>query len=100
MVVCDASASEELPAPSAELVLIRVMVCSYLATSGERPKRRGAAFLSEAARLLENEDTVALLLPIRPASQHAELARARRRAVTLFRQLLPTFVASLPGGDT
>lgn len=91
--------AEELPAPSAELVLIRVFVTSYLATAHERPRKRAEAFLSEAARLLESESSVALLLPIRPPSQHAELARVRREAVTLFRQLVPTFVASLPGEE-
>lgn len=90
---------EPLPAPSAELVLIRVFVTSYLATAHERPKKRAEAFLSEAARLLESESSVALLLPMRPPSQHSELSKARRQAVTLFRQLVPTFVASLPGEE-
>lgn len=89
----------ELPPPSAELVLIRVFVTSYLATAHERPKRRAEAFLSEAARLLKSESTVALLLPIRPAAQHSELTRVRKEAVALFSHLLPLFVASLPGED-
>lgn len=88
---------EELPPPSAELVLIRVFVTAYLATT---TPRRANAFLREAARLLESEESVALLLPIRGASQYAQVAMARRSAVALFRQLMPTFVACLPGEET
>lgn len=93
------SEPEGLPTPSAELVLIRVFVTAYLATAHTRPRKRADAFLTEASRLLESERTVALLLPIRPADQHAELSRARKQAVGLFRQLVPTFIASLPGED-
>lgn len=89
--------AEPLPPPSAEMVLIRVFVTSYLATAHERPRKRADAFLAEAARLLENEHTVALLLPIRGAEAHRQLSSARRQAMALFRQLVPTFVASLPG---
>jgi hypothetical protein len=45
---------------------------------------------------LENEEAVALLMPIRAPAQHARVAEARRQAMALYRALLPTFVASLP----
>lgn len=86
----------ELPAPSAELVLIRVMVCAYLATAHERPKRRGRAFVREAARLLNSEDSVTLLLPGRSVGHHAGVTEAGRRAIAHFKQLLPTMLAALP----
>lgn len=84
--------AERLPAPSAELVLIRVMVSAYLATA---PRRRAEAFLRHAATLLENEESVSLLLPIRPPTQHSALSKARRQAVAMFRELLPALVASM-----
>ncbi len=82
-----------LPEPSAELVLIRVLMASYLATAS--PKR-GAALLREASRLLESEEAIASVFPIRPGSHHAAMGAARRRAVMAFRLMMPTFVASLP----
>ncbi len=91
----EAAEAELLPAPSAELVLIRVMVSAYLATA---PRRRSEAFLRQAAKLLENEEAVSLLLPMRPPAQQAELSRARREAVAMFRQLLPVLIASVAGG--
>lgn len=91
--------AEELPSPSAELVLIRVFVSAYLRTAHEKPRRRAPALLEHAARLLDNEESVALLLPIRPPAMRAELSRARRQALTMFRQLLPSLIASVPPQD-
>jgi hypothetical protein len=88
--------SEELPPPSPELVLMRVFVAAYIATAHERPKRRGRAFLRRAVRLLEQEDSIALLSPIRPSSQHVAVAKARRGAVSMFREYRPFFLAMLP----
>jgi hypothetical protein len=64
------------------------------------PRRRGNALLREAARLLESEESVALLMPIRPPSEYAIATQARREAVSVFRQILPALIASLPGEDT
>lgn len=84
---------QDLPAPSAEIVLIRVFVQAYLATTS---RRRADAFLQHAAGILEDEESVSLLLPIRPSWQHGAVARARRGAVAIFRQVLPALIASLP----
>lgn len=87
------SEPEALPAPSAVLVLIRVLVQSYLATCG---RRRAEAFLRYASELLADEESITQLLPLRPASQHAEVTKARREAVALFRRYVPAFIAAMP----
>jgi hypothetical protein len=86
------SAPEELPAPSAEIVLIRVFVQSYLATVS---KRRGEAFLRHAADLLATEESLSGVTPIRPPKSQPAVTRARMQALALFRQYLPTLIASV-----
>lgn len=88
-----------LPEPSAELVLIRVAVEAYLATAHLKPRLRARAFLDVASRTLADEESVALLFPIRPKRDHASVSQARREAIAMFRQFLPTFVARLPRED-
>jgi hypothetical protein len=85
--------TDGLPEPDAALVLIRVLVQAHLATIS---RRRGEAFLRHATEILASEENLELLFPIRPRTQHAALNKARREAVGLFRQLLPSLIASLP----
>lgn len=87
--------AELFPAPSAEMVLLRLFVQSYLATA---PRRRAEAFLRHATKLLETEEGLSLLLPIRPQMHDAARSEARQEAVIMFRQLLPALVASMAGG--
>jgi hypothetical protein len=82
--------------PTAEMVLIRVFVSAFLATADEKPKRRARAFLDAATRMLADEESVSVLLPHMPAAERLAVNRARRQAITLYRALLPTFVAKLP----
>lgn len=84
--------AEELPAPSAELVLLRVLVQAHLATA---PRRRGEAFLRVVSEILSTEERVTLLFPTRPKSQQSAVTDARRKAMAQFRQLLPAFISSL-----
>lgn len=88
----EATEAEPLPSPSAELVLIRVFVQAHLATA---PRKQAAAFLRHVATLLENEESIARLLPIRPCAQHGEVTRAQRGALALFRRYVPSFVAAM-----
>jgi len=88
----------ELPPPSAELVLIRVFVQSYLATCDLPPGERASAFLRHASGLLADEDSLSRVMPIRPPSGHAAVAKARLQALVLYEGLLPTFIAELPRG--
>lgn len=81
-----------LPPPDAGLVLIRVFVTAYLKT---QPRKRGEAFLAEAAAMLASEERLTKLFPIRPGADHAAVQRARREAVTAFELNLPTFLACL-----
>jgi hypothetical protein len=75
---------------------MRVFVEAYIATAHLKPKVRAAAFLDLATDILATEESVALTLPIRPMSNAAGVSRARRGALALFRQYLPTFLARLP----
>lgn len=83
----------DLPPPSPELVLIRIFVESYLATV---PRKRAMAFMKQASEILATEESMALLFPIRPQSDHASIARARRQALAMYRQLMPTLLARMP----
>lgn len=85
-----------LPPPDPTLVLIRVFVEAYLATAHLKPRARARAFLDVATNALATEESVALVFPIRPTSEHARVSLARRQAVALFRQYLPVFIARLP----
>lgn len=85
--------TEELPAPSAEAVLIRVAITSFIAISGRKKSER---FLKLMAETLASEDSVSEILPIRPRSDHANVQKARRGALALFRAQLPVFLAKLP----
>lgn len=91
-----ASEPDELPCPSAELVLIRVMVTAFLKTAHMKPRSRAREFVRIASDLLADEESAALVFPIRPASQQQHAARARRQAVAMYRQYLPVFMAALP----
>lgn len=84
---------EELPAPSAEMVLLRVLAEAFLATS--TPKR-ARAFMNVATSILADEESLSLAFPIRPASRQPEITKARRGAVAMYRQLLPTLMARVP----
>lgn len=90
------SPPEELPPPSAELVLIRVMVEAFL-VSADLPKgKRAFGAVRVASEILATEETVAALFPVRPRSQQAAQARARRQAIAMFREWTPLFAARLP----
>lgn len=88
--------ADDLPAPSAELVLIRVFVESYLATAHRKPRERARSFMTVAAGILADEESVSLVFPIRPAPDQGAATRARRQALVMFRQLLPTLLARIP----
>ncbi|WP_332690049.1 hypothetical protein [Devosia sp.] len=90
--IADQSAPEELPPPSAEIVLLRVFVSAYLTTNS---RKKGDAFLRAAAEILASEESLAAVMPIRGASQAAAVSKARRGAIALFRALTPTFLGRL-----
>jgi hypothetical protein len=88
------SDAQDMPAPSAELVLYRVTMMALL-----RNMKRSAAdaVLQDMAETLANEEAVsALIIPIRDPAGHSQVQRARRGAVAIFRQYLPIFVSALP----
>ena len=84
---------DELPPPSAELVLMRVFVESFLETA---PPKQARAFMRVATAILENEQSVSLAFPLRPSPKQPEITRARMLAVALYQQLLPTLMARVP----
>jgi hypothetical protein len=84
---------DDLPQASAEAVLIRVAISSYIAVSG---RKRGERFLRLMAETLASEEAVSEIMPIRPRSDHEDVQKARRGALALFRAQLPVFLARLP----
>lgn len=91
-----ASRLTDLPAPSPELVLVRVCVEAYLATAHVKPRQRARAFLRVASTILADEESVALTFPIRPSADARAVTEARRQAIAVFRQYIPVFMARLP----
>lgn len=88
-----ASQNEELPEVSASLVLIRTGAEAVIRALG---RKRGEKFLREWMNLLATEESVALLLPIRPTANRAEQSKAGREASAWLRAAAPTLIASLP----
>ncbi|HEY9219513.1 MAG TPA: hypothetical protein VIO94_15810 [Phenylobacterium sp.] len=87
------SSADDMPPPSAEIVLVRVAISAYLATNS---RKKGDAFLRAMAEILRDEESLSSIVPIRPAPNAANLQGARRGAIALFRALLPTLIAKLP----
>jgi len=90
---------ESLPPPSAELVLIRIFVASYMATCHLKPHQRARAFLEEAARLLDAEDSLAKLHPIRRSPKREAVVRAVEDAAATFEAMRPMLLAVLAGAE-
>lgn len=88
-----AEPEEILPPPSAELVLIRVFVEAFLETA---PPKQARSFMRVATGILADEESLALAFPIRPTARQPEITKARRGAVAMYRQLLPTLMARVP----
>ena len=87
--------TDELPEPSAELVLLRVAVEVFIATA-DLKKGRGLAAMKLASEILATEESVSLLFPIRPSSQHVAVNTARLQAIAMFKQWIPVFLARVP----
>lgn len=81
-----------MPPPSAEIVLVRVAISAFLRVIGPR---RADEFLREMAQMLADEESLASIVQIRPSGSAAEVSKARRGAIALFRALLPTFLANV-----
>lgn len=87
------SEAASLPAPSAELVIIRTGAQAVIRALG---RRKGEKFIKEWMELLASEAAVEALLPIRPQHERAAVADAQREAMAWLRQVAPTLIASLP----
>lgn len=84
--------SAEMPEPSAELTLIRVLVEAHLATCS---RKKGERFLRLTAEKLADEESLSAVIPFSGASQHSGVRTARRQAAEVYRRLLPLFIARL-----
>jgi len=93
------SVPEEMPAPSAELVLMRVLFESFLASADMPKGRRALTSIRIASEILASEESLALVFPIRPQSADAATSVARRQALAWFRQMAPVFLARVPPRD-
>lgn len=81
---------DDLPAPSAALVLLRQFVQAYLTTCS----RKKAAAILEALRVIsEEEEAAAHVLPMKASPRAHAHAKARLQAAALFRESLPVFMA-------
>jgi hypothetical protein len=83
---------DDFPAPSHETVLLRVMVCAYLAGL---PKREAERYLRRIAEALASEESLLSISLLRPPPEQAEVNKARRQAIAVFRRYLPLFLACL-----
>ena len=85
--------NDELPEPSAELVLWRVHVEAMLAVLS---RKKGERYLTYMTERLAWEDNLSAVFNIRPQAQHAQVRRARRQAARIYERYLPVFHARLP----
>lgn len=86
------TSSENVPAPSAVLVLWRASVMAFITVCGRRKAER---FLEVMTRQLADEENLSSVFQIRPNTEQAAVRQARREAAELFRRYLPLFLASL-----
>lgn len=87
------TSKDELPTPSAELVLSRVIVEAWLRTV---TRKEGAAFLQNLAGVIGDSEEMAAVVPILRTEAGRAKARAEREALAALRQMLPVFIATLP----
>ena len=90
--VPEPSPTEQLPPPSAELVLWRVQTEAIISVLG---RRKGERFLRVMADKLANEENMSAVFQIRPSSERGAVSRARQEAAEIFKRLLPLFLARL-----
>lgn len=87
--------TDELPTPSAESVLIRVLVEAHVACL---PRKKGERFLKVVADKLAHEEQMSELLHIRPSARRTAFRQAQAEAAELYRRWMPVFLARLPLG--
>lgn len=84
---------DNLPGPSAELVLWRVSVECFIAVVG---RRKANLFLRMMTEKLASEESLASVIQFRRTAEESEVRRARTQAITLWQRYLPTFLARVP----
>lgn len=84
---------DELPDPSAPLIISRVIVEAWLRSVG---RKDGLLFLENLARVLGDREEMSSVVPIRRTDSGRAAARAEREALAALRQMLPVFIATLP----
>lgn len=90
----DPNASEQLPAPSAELVLILALVEEFVA---ELPRKKRIPYLARVTTNLESRVQRASILRIRPAFRDPETAEATRQAHAFWRQAIGVVMSRMAG---
>jgi hypothetical protein len=84
---------ETLPPTSPELAAMRMLTQAFVRSVG---RRRAERYVRELATLIDTEESVRLLMPVRPKEQRAAQAVAQQEAVAWLRQVLPVLMASIP----
>jgi hypothetical protein len=90
------STLEDLPPPTALAILFRVAMTHWL---GSLPKSEALSVLRGMAEDLATEESLASVMLLRPPPEQAAVNRARREAISLFRRLLPVWLAALDGAE-
>jgi hypothetical protein len=85
-----------IPPPTPERILIRVALEAYMATAHSKPRQRARAFFDFGSRLLQNEETVSALFPVKSNASRGELNRVRREACAIWEGWAPTLLARIP----
>lgn len=91
-----ASETDELPEPDFNTILFRVLGEVFLATAHLKPKERAPAALRLFAEIMAAEDGLSHVLPLRRTARQAAHAREWHKAMAVFAELFPVFLARLP----
>ncbi len=86
---------EGLPPMTPEFILWRATFEGLMEASKAPRRRRARVLVETTAQVMADEETLAQIMPIRPEREAAEVAKARRQAVALFRTYSPIFLARL-----
>lgn len=86
-----ASLREEMPAPSAELTLIAVLIRAHLKT---QPRKKRREFLFNVTAALEEMEMVSNVVRLRGREHDAAVSLTRKQATAWVRGMLGAFFAA------
>ena len=84
--------ADDLPPPSAELVMLRVLIEAHLATHS---RRKAARFLEAVNDLFDQHDQLRNAYRLRPDVYDDQVVEARRKARNWFNRLMSVYLRRL-----